>query len=112
MTENAGLIPQNNTMKFITNDGGDSYNFCQCKLLLISFPLRLLFRSVARPPGKGLMFALDWSNFEIADLDFWREERYLRFFDFLDRRGGFYYEVCSRSFVLFLAERESGAYAL
>lgn len=63
MTENAGLIPQNNTVNFVTNDRGDSYNFCQY-----------------------------WSNFEIADLDFWREERYLRFFDFLDRRGGFYYE--------------------
>ena len=34
-----------------------------------------------------------WSNFEIADLDFWRGEAYTAFFDYLDRRGGFYYEV-------------------
>lgn len=34
-----------------------------------------------------------WSNFEIADLDFWRGEAYSAYFDYLDRRGGFYYEV-------------------
>lgn len=36
---------------------------------------------------------LVWSNFEIADMDFWRGEAYQRFFDFLDSKGGFYYEV-------------------
>jgi alpha 1,2-mannosyltransferase len=35
-----------------------------------------------------------WSNFEIADLDFWRSETYIKYFDFLDQKGGFYYEVC------------------
>ena len=34
-----------------------------------------------------------WSNFEIADLDFWRSEAYMKFFTFLDKKGGFYYEV-------------------
>ena len=34
-----------------------------------------------------------WSNFEIGDLDFWRGEAYSKFFDFLDEKGGFYYEV-------------------
>ena len=34
-----------------------------------------------------------WSNFEIANMDFWRGEAYSKFFDFLDRKGGFYYEV-------------------
>jgi hypothetical protein len=38
-------------------------------------------------------FALVWSNFEIADMDFWRGEAYGKFFDFLDHKGGFYYEV-------------------
>ena len=38
------------------------------------------------------MFAV-WSNFEIADMDFWRGEAYQKFFDFLERKGGFYYEV-------------------
>jgi hypothetical protein len=34
-----------------------------------------------------------WSNFEIADLDFWRGQAYTDYFSFLDQRGGFYYEV-------------------
>jgi mannosyltransferase len=33
-----------------------------------------------------------WSNFEIADMDFYRSRAYRNFFDFLDRDGGFYYE--------------------
>jgi alpha 1,2-mannosyltransferase len=33
-----------------------------------------------------------WSNFEIGDLDLWRGEAYTKFFDFLDQKGGFYYE--------------------
>jgi mannosyltransferase len=33
-----------------------------------------------------------WSNFEIGDLRFWRSERYQRYFDYLDRQGGFFYE--------------------
>ncbi|KAH6905127.1 alpha-1,2-mannosyltransferase [Coprinopsis sp. MPI-PUGE-AT-0042] len=33
-----------------------------------------------------------WSNFEIADMDFWRSKAYMDFFEFLDSKGGFYYE--------------------
>lgn len=33
-----------------------------------------------------------WSNFEIADMDFWRSKPYSEYFDYLDRKGGFYYE--------------------
>jgi alpha 1,2-mannosyltransferase len=29
----------------------------------------------------------------MADLDFWRGEAYTAFFEYLDRSGGFYYEV-------------------
>jgi hypothetical protein len=36
--------------------------------------------------------AKDWSNFEIADMDFWRGEAYSKFFEFLEAKGGFYYE--------------------
>jgi hypothetical protein len=36
----------------------------------------------------------DWSNFEIADMDFWRGEAYQAFFQYLESKGGFYYEVC------------------
>jgi hypothetical protein len=34
-----------------------------------------------------------WSNFEIADLDFFRSQVYTEFFEHLDSTGGFYYEV-------------------
>ena len=40
-----------------------------------------------------------WSNFEIANMDFWRGEAYSKFFDFLDRKGGFYYEVRVVSYI-------------
>lgn len=33
-----------------------------------------------------------WSNFEIANLDFFRSEPYTKWFEHLDRQGGFYYE--------------------
>ncbi|PBK88464.1 hypothetical protein ARMGADRAFT_1033847 [Armillaria gallica] len=33
-----------------------------------------------------------WSNFEIADMDFWRGPAYTDFFEHLDKTGGFYYE--------------------
>jgi len=36
-----------------------------------------------------------WSNFEIADMEFWRSEAYQKFFDHLESKGGFYYEVIS-----------------
>ncbi|KAG6909701.1 hypothetical protein DXG01_015902 [Tephrocybe rancida] len=61
--KNAELIPDGNGMSFLSDDGGETYNRCHF-----------------------------WSNFEIADLDLWRGEAYGKFFDFLDERGGFYYE--------------------
>ncbi|CAO1633414.1 unnamed protein product [Jaminaea pallidilutea] len=33
-----------------------------------------------------------WSNFEIGDLRFWRGEAYQKYFDYLDKAGGFFYE--------------------
>lgn len=33
-----------------------------------------------------------WSNFEIADLDFFRSDAYQSLFEYLDRKGGFYHE--------------------
>lgn len=33
-----------------------------------------------------------WSNFEIADLRFWRSQPYEDYFNHLDRAGGFFYE--------------------
>ena len=53
-----------------------------------------------------------WSNFEIGDLNFFRSKEYIRFFDYLDSSGGFYYErwgdapVHSIAAVLLLRENE------
>ncbi|TKA78102.1 hypothetical protein B0A49_07002 [Cryomyces minteri] len=33
-----------------------------------------------------------WSNFEIADMSFWRGQAYEEYFNHLDRAGGFFYE--------------------
>ncbi|KAJ6547579.1 glycosyltransferase family 15 protein [Mycena capillaripes] len=60
---NPGLVSPDNAMGFLSDDGGETYNRCHF-----------------------------WSNFEIADLDLWRGEAYSKFFDFLDEKGGFYYE--------------------
>lgn len=72
-------------MGYMSDDGGDSYNLCHC-----TYP----------PPSlRGARYAYDahtvWSNFEIASMDFWRDEAYTKFFEHLDRTGGFYYEVRS-----------------
>ncbi|KAG1715703.1 hypothetical protein ID866_1466 [Astraeus odoratus] len=61
--ENPELVPEDNAMSFVSDDGGITYNRCHF-----------------------------WSNFEIADMDFWRGEAYSKFFDYLDSQGGFYYE--------------------
>ncbi|KAF9511666.1 glycosyltransferase family 15 protein [Hydnum rufescens UP504] len=60
---NPELVTADNAMGFLSDDGGETYNHCHF-----------------------------WSNFEIGDLNFWRGEAYMKFFEFLDRKGGFYYE--------------------
>ncbi|RXK38641.1 alpha 1,2-mannosyltransferase [Tremella mesenterica] len=61
--ENPDLVSEDNAMDFLSDDGGDTYNRCHF-----------------------------WSNFEIGSLKFWRSEPYMKFFDHLERAGGFYYE--------------------
>ncbi|BGP38241.1 alpha-1,2-mannosyltransferase ktr1 [Rhodotorula kratochvilovae] len=56
-------VAEPNLMEWISNDGGESFNGCHF-----------------------------WSNFEIADLDFWRGEAYTAYFEHLDKAGGFFYE--------------------
>ncbi|KAL1728728.1 glycosyltransferase family 15 protein [Schizophyllum commune] len=63
MAEYPQYISPQNSMDFLSDDGGEHYNLCHY-----------------------------WSNFEIADMDFWRGEAYQKFFDFLEHKGGFYYE--------------------
>ncbi|KAF8312021.1 glycosyltransferase family 15 protein [Clavulina sp. PMI_390] len=63
MDENPETMPKDNALAFVSDDGGRTYNKCHF-----------------------------WSNFEIGDLNFWRGEAYMKFFEFLDKKGGFYYE--------------------
>lgn len=60
---NPQYVANNNLMSWISNDGGDTYNGCHF-----------------------------WSNFEIGNLNFWRSEAYVKYFEFLDKAGGFFYE--------------------
>ena len=71
----------NSAKAFLSNDGGETYNRCHCEFLYLR---------VSVHASETLQV---WSNFEIADLDFWRSEAYMKFFTFLDKKGGFYYEV-------------------
>ncbi|GAV28733.1 hypothetical protein PMKS-002208 [Pichia membranifaciens] len=52
-----------NLLKFISDDGGESYNYCHY-----------------------------WTNFEIADLSIYRNEIYEGYVQHLDQAGGFFYE--------------------
>ncbi|KAH7889673.1 glycosyltransferase family 15 protein [Phlebopus sp. FC_14] len=61
--ENPRYLHPDNSMDFISDDAGETYNLCHF-----------------------------WSNFEIADMDFWRSEAYTKYFEFLEDKGGFYYE--------------------
>ncbi|KAI9874518.1 MAG: alpha 1,2-mannosyltransferase 2.4.1 [Pleopsidium flavum] len=56
-------IVEGNSMGFLSDDGGKSYNHCHF-----------------------------WSNFEIGNLNWLRSQAYLDFFDALDHDGGFFYE--------------------
>ncbi|KAK9813855.1 hypothetical protein WJX73_002213 [Symbiochloris irregularis] len=60
--EHSGLVVKDNLLPWVTSRDG-GYNLCHF-----------------------------WSNFEIGDLNFFRSEEYLQFFDYLDRQGGFFFE--------------------
>jgi alpha 1,2-mannosyltransferase len=60
---NPNYINTDSLLEFISDDNGESYNLCHF-----------------------------WSNFEIADADFWRGEMYQDYFNHLDAAGGYFYE--------------------
>ncbi|CAO3623375.1 unnamed protein product [Mucor hiemalis] len=43
-------------------------------------------------PQGGYNYCHYWSNFEIASLNLWRDEKYQAYFDYLDSTGNFFYE--------------------
>lgn len=56
-------IAKNNSLGFISDDGGETYNNCHF-----------------------------WSNFEVGSLNWLRSKAYVDFFESLDQDGGFFYE--------------------
>ncbi|UPK97610.1 hypothetical protein LCI18_008545 [Fusarium solani-melongenae] len=56
-------IAEDNSMRFLSDDGGNTYNKCHF-----------------------------WSNFEVGSLSWLRSKPYLDFFESLDKDGGFFYE--------------------
>ena len=86
--KNPQFVAEDNSMDFLSNDGGRSYSLCHCECRYIPFACR-------RPNDSDRREV--WSNFEIADMNFWRGEAYTKFFEHLDASGGFYYEVSASS---------------
>ncbi|KAK0512141.1 hypothetical protein JMJ35_005269 [Cladonia borealis] len=56
-------IPEGNSLKWLSDDDGKTYNHCHF-----------------------------WSNFEVGNLEWLRSKAYLDFFETLDKDGGFFYE--------------------
>ena len=63
MAEYPQYVAPDNNMMWISDDNGESYNGCHF-----------------------------WSNFEVGNLNLWRSEAYLKYFEYLDKSGGFFYE--------------------
>ncbi|EPE07004.1 alpha- mannosyltransferase ktr1 [Ophiostoma piceae UAMH 11346] len=63
MREHPEHIVEDNSMKFLSDDGGETYNKCHF-----------------------------WSNFEVGSLNWLRSKAYGDFFETLDQDGGFFYE--------------------
>jgi hypothetical protein len=88
ITENPQYLHPDNSMDFLSDNSGETYNLCHCEWTFSR-------RDSAHSP-----YQLVWSNFEIADMDFWRSEAYMKYFEFLEERGGFYYEVRTYTYSL------------
>ncbi|CAK7270773.1 alpha 1,2-mannosyltransferase 2.4.1 [Sporothrix epigloea] len=63
IAEHPEHISEDNSMRFLSDDGGETYNKCHF-----------------------------WSNFEIGNLNWLRSKAYTDFFESLDKDGGFFYE--------------------
>jgi len=77
---------EGNAMGFISDNRGDEYNLCHCKSSIPVHPVT---------PRADASHLTVWSNFEVADMDFWRAPAYTAYVDYLEASGGFYYEVCT-----------------
>ncbi|KAK8056959.1 mannosyltransferase KTR5 [Apiospora rasikravindrae] len=76
-------IPSNNLWKAMVQASWVPYPFRQ--MLAYFMPHTDRF-------GDGWSLCHYWSNFEIADMDFFRSKGYQDLFEYLDSKGGFYFE--------------------
>lgn len=76
-------IVKGNSLGFLSDDGGESYNHCH----FVSYYLQTYQDET--PPANP---EFQWSNFEIGSLNWLRSQAYTDFFDALDTDGGFFYE--------------------
>lgn len=60
-------------------------------------PIRMMMQFLSHRDRHGDAWSLChyWSNFEIADMDFFRGQQYQEMFEYLDAKGGFYFERVS-----------------
>jgi len=86
MTQHPEYVSPDSAMNFLSDDGGIEHNLCTCTPF-----------SFSEGAARWLMMTV-YNNFEIADMEFWRGEAFSAYFDYLDRNGGFYYEVCRTQF--------------
>ena len=71
----------------------DFYPMTEEKIIIIVTVRQHDFILYIGRENRSLVSYADWSNFEIGDLNFYRGEAYMKYFEFLDQAGGFYYEV-------------------
>lgn len=81
MTNHPEHIVEGNSMGFLSDDQGETYNHCH---FVRTHPL----------PSYPHMHAnrRQWSNFEVGDLNWLRSKAYTDYFESLDQDGGFFYE--------------------
>ncbi|KAJ6260147.1 LOW QUALITY PROTEIN: hypothetical protein Dda_4370 [Drechslerella dactyloides] len=93
MRENPKYLNSNSSLQFLLEDNDQG-------------------KTLGDRPGPEYNGCHFWSNFEIASLDLWRSEAYGKYFDHLDKAGGFFYErwgdapVHSIAAALFLGTQE------
>lgn len=75
-------VASGNSMDFLSDDGGKTYNKCHFVSLIFTHLHELILN----------LKYWQWSNFEIGSLDWLRSKEYLDYFESLDRDGGFFYE--------------------
>jgi alpha 1,2-mannosyltransferase len=82
MSSHPEHISGGNSMGFLSDDGGETYNNCHF--------VSLHDQTIAI---EHTTYTLkQWSNFEIGNLNWLRSKPYLDYFEALDQDGGFFYE--------------------